>query len=250
METFQQIKTGTTNSRALRSSALLSNKKRKICSSLQSETVVKKGTQKDSFIPKSTKFNLYDGKKRCSWVTSDPVYVQYHDEEWGISAKGDDRKLFEMICLEGAQAGLSWLTILRKRDNYRRAFKGFDINACAKISDSDLAEIQNERDKSKAVVLNKAKVFSVRSNAISALTITEKFGSLSNYLWQFSPLPNQSGVQIAPMMTTSKESIALSNDLKKYGFKFVGPTIIHAFMQAIGMINCHSPNCFKSRTNR
>ncbi|GAB3046048.1 DNA-3-methyladenine glycosylase I [Virgibacillus ainsalahensis] len=181
------------------------------------------------------------GIKRCEWVTEDPIYIKYHDHEWG-RATHDDRMLFEMLSLEGAQAGLSWITILKRRENYREAFDYFDPVAVSAYGEQKIEELlQNE-----GIIRNKLKIRSVITNAQSFLKVQEEFGSFDRYIWQFvdgEPILNdwETHGQV-PALT--KESEQMSKDLKKRGFKFVGPTICYAFMQATGMVNDHTKDCF------
>jgi DNA-3-methyladenine glycosylase I len=162
--------------------------------------------------------------KRCDWVpTNLPLYIKYHDEEWGKPIK-DSRKLFELLCLEGAQAGLSWYTILQKRENYRKLYDGFNPVKIARFTDKKQSELLRDP----GIVRNRLKVNTFRENAKAYLEVKKEFGSFSKYIWSFS---------------SSKESEILSKDLKKRGFKFVGPTIVYAFMQASGMVNDHQPDC-------
>lgn len=181
-------------------------------------------------------------EQRCGWCGEDPLYVKYHDEEWGVPLF-DDRTLFEFLVLEGAQAGLSWITILRKREGYRQAFHGFDIARVAAMTDRQLEkQLQNP-----AIVRNRLKVFSARTNARAVLTVQETVGSLSDYFWQFvdhHPIQN-SWKTLKQVPATSRESDALSKDMKKRGFSFVGSTIMYAFMQATGMVNDHTVDCFR-----
>ena len=181
-------------------------------------------------------------KKRCPWAGTDPLYVAYHDHEWGVPLH-DDRKLFEMLTLEGAQAGLSWITILRKREAYREAFDRFDP---AKVAEYGRDRIQ-ELLRNPGIVRNRLKIHAAVQNASAYLRIAEAFGSFDRYLWQFvggKPLQNRwtRGEEI-PAHTP--ESDALSKDLKKRGFKFVGSTICYAFMQAVGMVNDHLTDCYR-----
>lgn len=178
---------------------------------------------------------------RCSWVTDDPLYVTYHDHEWGVPVY-DDHRLFEMLCLEGAQAGLSWLTILKKRKNYRELFAQFDPNKIVGYDDRMLANICNDD----RIVRNKLKVKSVVTNAYSYQKIIGKGQTFSNYLWQFvdyEPIINH-WKTANDVPTSSNASEAMSKQLKQDGFKFVGPTICYAFMQAAGMVNDHTTHCF------
>ncbi len=177
-------------------------------------------------------------KKRCAWVPEDKVdYVYYHDHEWGVPVF-DDKLLFEMLILEGAQAGLSWYTILKRRDGYRLAFKNFDILKCAEMTDLELENILSTAN----VIRNRLKIFSVRKNASVFLSIQQEFGSFYKYLERYK-LTSSANKQ-EPSKVTSDESDALSKDLKKRGMSFVGSTIIYAFMQAVGIINDHNGDCF------
>lgn len=181
-------------------------------------------------------------KKRCAWVGSDPLYVQYHDQEWGVPVY-DDQKLFEFLILEGAQAGLSWLTILKRREGYRQAFANFDPQKVAKFSEKDIANLLNNP----AVIRNKLKIRSAVNNAQKFLQIQKEFGSFSNYQWQFvdnKPVQNKwAKNEQVPAVTKQAENF--SKDLKRRGFNFVGPTIIYAHMQAVGMVNDHTIDCFR-----
>ena len=181
---------------------------------------------------------------RCAWVgnSSKPLDIKYHDEEWGVPVH-DDRILFEFLILEGAQAGLSWETILKKREGYRKAFKDFDPIKIVNMDDAEL-EILLLNPK---IIRNRLKVFSVRSNAKIFLEMQKEFGSFDNYLWRFvngSTIFNQ-WQDLKEVPTASKESDALSKDLKKRGMKFVGSTIIYAYMQAVGMVNDHLTSCWR-----
>lgn len=180
-------------------------------------------------------------KKRCEWVTGDPIYINYHDNEWGRPTH-DDRKLFEMLSLEGAQAGLSWITILKRRNNYRKAFDGFDPKIIYKYGGEKFEElIQNE-----GIIRNRLKIRSVITNAEAFLQVKEEFGSFDSYIWQFvdgDPIVNDWKTH-AEVPAATKESEQMSKDLKRRGFKFVGPTICYAFMQATGMVNDHIRNCY------
>lgn len=179
-------------------------------------------------------------KQRCTWCGEDPLYIKYHDEEWGRPVH-DDRRLFEMLCLEGAQAGLSWITILRKRENYRKAFHRFDPKRIIRYDAKKVAALlQNE-----GIVRNRLKIASVISNAEAYFRVVKEFGSFDAYLWQFvggTPIINaRTGMGDLP--ATTPESDAMSKDLKKRGFRFVGSTICYAFMQACGMVNDHIADC-------
>ncbi len=182
-------------------------------------------------------------KQRCSWVPADkPDYIQYHDEEWGVPVH-DDLKLFEMLILEGAQAGLSWYTILRRREGYRLAFKGFDPAKVAKMTDEELEELLATGD----IIKNRLKVFAARKNAQVFLGIQEEFGSFDAYVWKFvggKPKVNcpKSHKEVP---ATTPESDALAKDLKKRGMSFVGSSIMYAYMQAVGLVNDHAVDCFR-----
>jgi DNA-3-methyladenine glycosylase I len=186
-------------------------------------------------------------KRRCSWAGSDPLYVRYHDEEWGRPAH-DDRHLFEMLTLEGAQAGLSWLTILRKRENYRRAFAGFDPKLVARFDRRRKAALLRDA----GIVRNRLKIDSAIGNARAFLLVVKEFGSFEKYVWSFvggRPLKRRrSGRSAVPARTL--ESDRLSLDLKARGFKFVGTTICYAFMQACGLVDDHVAGCFRARSRR
>lgn len=183
--------------------------------------------------------------QRCAWVPLDkPDYVKYHDEEWGIPIHAD-QKHFEMLILEGAQAGLSWYTILKRRDGYRDAFRNFDVNKAAALTDTELEDILLTGN----IIRNRLKVFSVRKNAQAFLNIQKEFGSFDTYIWQFvgnSPLQN-SPKTIKDVPAQTDISDAISKDLKKRGMSFVGSTIIYAYMQAIGLVDDHTQDCFKHK---
>lgn len=177
---------------------------------------------------------------RCVWCGNDPLYIQYHDKEWGRPVH-DDGKLFEMICLEGAQAGLSWITILRKRENYRAAFDQFDPQKIARYDDEKIGELLQN----KGIVRNKLKVNAFVKNAKAFLKVQEEFGSFDAYIWQFvdhKPIVNAWETR-EDVPAETAQSKAMSKALKKRGFSFVGPTICYAFMQACGMVNDHSTDC-------
>lgn len=180
---------------------------------------------------------------RCAWSGADPLYVKYHDEEWGVPLKGDDSALFERICLEGAQAGLSWITILRKRENYRAAFDGFDPAVVARYDEAKVAELLANP----GIVRNRLKIASTINNAQKFLEVQREFGSFSDYLWGYvdgHPIHNhwQSLSEIPAETELSKR---ISKDLLKRGFKFVGSTICYAMMQATGLVNDHTVDCFR-----
>ncbi|MDP3581155.1 MAG: DNA-3-methyladenine glycosylase I [Ignavibacteria bacterium] len=180
-------------------------------------------------------------KTRCGWSTNDPLYIAYHDEEWGVPVH-DDQKLFEMLILEGAQAGLSWITILRKRENYRKAFNNFDAKKIAKYDSEKVKTLlQNE-----GIVRNRLKIAATIQNAKCFLEVQKEFGSFDKYIWQFiggKPIKNERKT-LKDIPAKTSESDAMSKDLKKRGFKFVGSTICYAYMQAVGMVNDHTTDCF------
>lgn len=184
-----------------------------------------------------------DGKYRCFGGTPDKeFYADYHDHEWGIPIH-DDRHLFEMLILEGAQAGLSWETILKKRDGYRRAFHNFDPLKVAAMTDEELEALRDNPE----IIRNRLKIYAARRNARVFLKIQEEFGSFDHYLWEFvkgTPLLNHRQ-RFADIPVTTSESDALSKDLKKRGMTFVGSTIIYAYMQAVGMVNDHVIGCWR-----
>jgi DNA-3-methyladenine glycosylase I len=185
-----------------------------------------------------------DGRWRCAWCGIDPLYVSYHDEEWGVPSH-DDHHLFEMLCLEGAQAGLSWSTILRKRDNYRRAFDNFDANEMSRYTDAKKKRLLADA----GIVRNRLKVDAFISNARAYLATREELGSFDRYVWQFAPQGKRRRPK-APgdILVSTTESDAMSKDLKRRGFKFVGTTICYAFMQAVGIVDDHQQRCFKARS--
>lgn len=188
---------------------------------------------------------LANGEKtRCSWAGTDPLYIAYHDEEWGVPVH-DDRKLFEFLVLEGAQAGLSWITVLRKREGYRKAFAGFDPAKVAKFDGARLAALQDNAE----IVRNRLKIASTVKNAKAFMQIQDEYGSFAAYQWRFvdgrQKTNSWSGRGQVPASTP--ESDALSKDLKKRGFTFVGTTIMYAHMQAVGMVNDHILECFRHR---
>jgi len=179
---------------------------------------------------------------RCSWCGSDPLYVAYHDNEWGVPVH-DDRHLFEMLLLEGAQAGLNWLTILKKRENYRRAFDNFEVARIAAYSEGDVQRLLGDA----GIVRNRLKIASAIRNAHGVLEIQAEFVSLDAFLWRYVdgvPLRNQRAC-MADVPARSDQSDAMSWDLKRRGFNFIGTTICYAFMQAVGMVNDHIVTCFR-----
>ena len=179
---------------------------------------------------------------RCAWCGTDPLYVAFHDDEWGVPVH-DDARLFEMLVLEGAQAGLSWITILKKRENYRKAFHGFDAQQVALYTPDRVEALMQDR----GIVRNRLKLEGAVRTAKAVLAIQESFGSLDQYLWQFvdgSPIQN-TWRSMSELPTCTTESDALSKDLKKRGCNFVGTTICYAFMQAVGMVNDHQVGCYR-----
>jgi len=181
---------------------------------------------------------------RCAWCGDDPLYVRYHDEEWGVPVH-DDRRLFEMLILEGAQAGLSWITILRKREAYRAAFDDFDARKISRYTDSRLRTLMADP----GIVRNRLKIAGTVKNAKAFLSVQKEFGSFDAYVWRFvggAPKINRprSPKDIRP---ATDESDALSRDLKRRGFTFVGSTICYAFMQAVGMVDDHAESCFRAK---
>ena len=183
-------------------------------------------------------------KTRCTWCSDDPVYVSYHDEEWGVPVH-DDRLLFEFLVLEGAQAGLSWLTILKKRENYRKAFDHFDIARVARYGQADVDRLLHDS----GIVRNRLKIEAAIKNAKGVLTIQKEFGTFDDYVWgyvQGVPLQN-CWKQMRDIPTKTAVSDQMSRDLKKRGFNFVGTTICYSFMQAVGLVNDHSEDCFRHR---
>ncbi len=180
-------------------------------------------------------------KPRCGWCTSDEIYIKYHDEEWGRPVH-DDRLLFEFLVLEGAQAGLSWLTVLKKRENYRRAFDRFDPRKVARYDAHKVKELLNNE----GIIRNRLKIASAIGNAKAFLVVQKEFGSFDKYIWQFvehKPRRNTCS-HYKQLPTKTVESDAMSADLKKRGFNFVGTTICYAFMQAVGMVNDHTKDCY------
>ncbi|MCB0334603.1 MAG: DNA-3-methyladenine glycosylase I [Bdellovibrionales bacterium] len=179
---------------------------------------------------------------RCEWCLSSEIYESYHDNEWGVPVH-DDQRLFEMLCLEGAQAGLSWITVLKKREGYRKAFKDFDPERCARLQDTTLEKLRNFD----GIIRNRLKIESVRKNAHAFLNVQEEYGSFDSYLWDFvdeTPIQNR-WKSLKEIPAETELSKRLSKDLKKRGFTFVGSTICYAFMQAVGMVNDHTASCFR-----
>ena len=190
--------------------------------------------------------NGEDGKRRCSWGASTPDYMAYHDHEWGRPVT-DDFRLFEKICLEGFQSGLSWLTILRKRESFRQAFAGFDYHKVARFKERDVKRLLADT----GIVRHRGKIESTINNAARAIELEREAGSLAAYFWGFEPEPATSAKkedrETFTVQSQTTESIALSKDLKKRGWRFVGPTTCYAFMQAMGLVNDHHPGCWCHR---
>jgi len=183
-----------------------------------------------------------DTRARCWWCGTDPLYVKYHDREWGRPVK-DDTRLFEKICLEGFQAGLSWITILRKREHFREAFHGFDIDRVARYAARDVERLLTND----GIIRHRGKIESTINNARRARELQKECGSLAKYFWRWKPdassRPPRITRDVLTTMATTAESIALSKDLRKRGWTFVGPTTIYAFMQAMGLVNDHVETC-------
>ena len=182
-------------------------------------------------------------KRRCAWVSDDPLYVDYHDREWGVPIY-DDRMLFEFIILEGMQAGLTWLTILKKRENYRACLDNFEAKKIARYDQKKIDILMMNR----GIIRNRLKIHAVITNAQAFLRVQEEWGSFSQYIWHFvdgKPIKNHwKNADFVPVVTIVSD--AMSKDLKKRGFKFVGSTICYAFMQAVGMVNDHTMDCFRN----
>jgi DNA-3-methyladenine glycosylase I len=176
--------------------------------------------------------------KRCKWAGSDPLYIAYHDDEWGVPVH-DDRKLFEMLNLEGAQAGLSWITILRKRANYRKAFANFDAGKVARFGAREKRRLLADE----GIVRNRAKIDATIGNAKAFLDVQREFGTFDRYIWRFVDATPIARAQRRKAIAASER---MSKDLLARGFKFVGPTICYAFMQATGMVDDHEPGCFRA----
>ncbi|MEL6921804.1 MAG: DNA-3-methyladenine glycosylase I [Pseudomonadota bacterium] len=179
-----------------------------------------------------------DGRARCWWHDNKPDYLAYHDHEWGTPVT-DDVRLFEKICLEGFQSGLSWLTILRKRENFRSAFDGFDFDKVARYDDTDVERLMQDA----GIVRHRGKIESTINNAKQALKMRNEFGSLAAYFWRWEPKDQVVLKSIADVPGYTETSTAMSKDLKKRGWSFVGPTTVYAFMQAMGLVNDHLEGC-------
>ncbi len=183
-----------------------------------------------------------DKRRRCEWASPDPLYVRYHDTEWGVPVH-DDRKLFEFLVLEGAQAGLSWFTVLKKRENYKRAFDGFDPLKVSRYGKSKVSELLNDS----GIIRNRLKIEAAIDNAGAFLGVQKEFGSFDSYIWQFTggkTIRNR-WTSIEQVPASTRVSDAMSKDLKARGFRFVGTTICYSHMQATGMVNDHITSCFR-----
>ncbi len=178
-----------------------------------------------------------DGLARCAWLTDDLLYREYHDTEWGVEVRGD-QAIFERLTLEGFQAGLSWLTILRRREGFREVFQGFDLQSVANMQDSDVDRLMLDA----RIIRNRAKILSTIKNANLILDMQSNDESISDLVWSFKPTDDREDFE---WLATSNESTALSKELRKRGFGFVGPTTMYAMMQAIGMVQDHAPGCFR-----
>jgi DNA-3-methyladenine glycosylase I len=187
-------------------------------------------------------FEADDGLLRCRWCESSEAYRRYHDNEWGFPVT-DDRRLFEKLCLEGFQAGLSWLTILNKREAFRRGFANFDAEVVARFKEVDVIRLLGDA----GIVRHRGKIESTINNARRVIELRQEFGSLAAYAWRFEPAPGSRPKRLTlaalKAMTTSPESVAMSKDLKRRGWSFVGPTTVYAFMQAMGLVNDHLEGC-------
>ncbi len=185
---------------------------------------------------------MKENKIRCGWGVSDPLYLKYHDEEWGVPLH-HDRRLFEMLVLEGAQAGLSWLTVLRKRDAFRKAFDNFDPPKVSRYSEKRVGKLLQNSE----IIRNRLKIVAAVKNARAFLQVKKEFGSFDRYIWKFvdyQPMQNR-WTRLRDIPARTPESDAMSKDLKKRGFSFVGSTICYAFMQAVGMVNDHLVSCYR-----
>ncbi len=181
-----------------------------------------------------------DGRVRCSWPGKDELYIDYHDTEWGVPLTGD-QEMFERISLEGFQAGLSWITILKRREGFRRAFKTFDLKKVSRFTDLDVDRLMQDE----GIIRNRAKIHSTIKNAQIILELQKSGESISEIVWSFAPAKKTQAVSNFDWVATTPESIALSKHLRKLGFGFVGPTTMYALMQATGIVNDHAPGCFR-----
>lgn len=180
-----------------------------------------------------------DGRRRCWWCGSDPIYVQYHDAEWGQPVR-DDVRLFEKICLEGFQAGLSWLTILKRRESFRKAFAGFDMKKVVKFDPNRVDKLVQDA----GIIRHRGKIESTINNAARAIELQKEFGTLADYFWQYAPEQQTLVRERSQVMSVTPQSTAMSKDLKRRGWTFVGPTTCYAFMQSMGLANDHIEGCF------
>ena len=180
-----------------------------------------------------------DGRARCAWGASTPEYERYHDEEWGRPV-GDDTRVFEKVCLEGFQSGLSWLTILRKRDGFRRAFAAFDPTEVARFNDADVQRLLQDA----SIVRHRQKILATIGNARATVALREEGISLAGLVWQYEPSPRRDpALALGDLASSTPESVALSAQLRKHGFRFVGPTTVYAAMQSLGVVNDHLHDC-------
>ena len=179
---------------------------------------------------------------RCSWAGEKPIYIKYHDEEWGVPVH-NDQKFFEFLCLEGQQAGLSWITVLNKRESYKRLFYNFNVLKVSKMSDSEIENLLQD----KSIIRNRLKLYSIRNNAVFFLKIQKEYGSFNDYIWSFvnDKTIHSNALNINEIQTKNEISDKMSKDLKQKGFKFIGTTICYAFMQATGLVNDHVKTCFR-----
>jgi DNA-3-methyladenine glycosylase I len=185
-----------------------------------------------------------DGLTRCSWPGEDALYLEYHDTEWGVPLTGD-QEMFERICLEGFQAGLSWITILKRREGFRKAFKNFDFKKVAKFGEADIERLMQDS----GIIRNRAKIVSAVHNAELVMQMQKSGESISDVLWQFAPAKGRrtSPAKDFNWVAVTAESEAISKELRARGFSFVGPTTMYALMQSIGMVNDHAPGCFRRK---
>ena len=198
--------------------------------------------------PDSGMFTTPDGVTRCAWCRATPEYMQYHDDEWGFPVRDDDRRLFEKLSLEGFQAGLSWLTILRKREGFRKAFANFDADKVARFTPTRVERLLQDP----GIIRHRGKIEATINNAGRVADLVDEFGSLSRYLWRFEPAPATRPARLTwdvlRTMGATPASVALSKDLKQRGWRFVGPTTVYAFMQAMGLVNDHLHGCATRNT--
>lgn len=183
-----------------------------------------------------------DGQARCSWLNNDPIYIDYHDTEWGVEVRGD-REIFERITLEGFQAGLSWISILKRREGFRSAFHSFELEAVASMTSSDVERLMLDI----GIIRNRAKILSTIQNAKVILEMQSRGESISDLVWSFRPATEAQNEANFTWLAITEESKALSKELRLRGFGFVGPTTMHAMMQAIGMVSDHAPGCFRRK---